>query len=160
MGWSRRTACLSVFFGRGSKPGSDNLGLLQTDPKPKCSLSSATCCFCGGAAGYQGTWECYFSGAACTLLPASWFSLPPLAALSTLVHFKSLIWLLWYFHSLRQIRELGKEESEAREVTYVGRKLNSHGRDTGHTSSENFSQIPAALIKVHDPLSWGRHTIV
>lgn len=42
------------------------------------------CCFCGGAAGHQGTWECYFSGAACTLLPASWFSLPPLAALSTL----------------------------------------------------------------------------
>lgn len=105
--------------------------VLQADPKPKCSLSSATCCSCRGAAGHQGMWECCFSGAACTLLPAPWYNLPPLAAPSTL-SVTEASYDFWYFHSLQQIRELGKEKSEAREVRYVGRKLNSHERDIGH----------------------------
>jgi len=44
------------------------------------------------------------------------------------------------------MRELGKEGSEAREVTYAEKKLNSHEKDIGHVSYENLSQIPAALI--------------
>lgn len=44
------------------------------------------------------------------------------------------------------MRELGKEESEAREVTHAERKLSSHERDIGHISYENLSQILAALV--------------